>query len=77
MTDESFERFRDRMVLGILVLAAGTLATAFIVDLTRPASSTKKFEIVDSYNGCDVIRYTTPSNDWEYFLDCSPKGSKQ
>lgn len=77
MTDESFARFRDRMVLGLLVLSAGTLITAFIVDLTRPVDLSKKFEIVDTYNGCDVIRYTTPSNDWQYFLDCSSKDPKQ
>lgn len=77
MTDESFARFRDRMVLGIMIFSAGMLITAFIVDLTRPAKPTKKFEIVDKYNECDVIRYTTPSNDWEYFLDCSPKGSQK
>lgn len=76
MTDEAFARFRDRMVLMILVMASGTLATAFIFDLTRTPLSVKKFEIVDKYNKCDVIRYTTPSNDWEYFLDCSPKDSK-
>lgn len=73
MTNREFERFRDRVILVMLFLSAGTLALAFIVDLTRPATSVKKFEIVDKYKECDVIRYITPSNDWEYFLDCSKK----
>ncbi len=35
------------------------------------ASSKSNFEVVDTYNGCDVVRYT-PDNSarYSYFLDC-------
>ena len=29
-----------------------------------------EFEVVDKYDGCDVVRYTDRSNSWHYFLDC-------
>lgn len=29
-----------------------------------------KFEVVDKYDGCDVVRYTDRSNSWHYFLKC-------
>jgi len=38
------------------------------------AENHRNFEIVDTYSYgnriCSVIRYTTPSTSWEYFLDC-------
>lgn len=30
----------------------------------------QKFEIVDTYENCKVIRYTDPSHNWHYFLRC-------
>jgi dTDP-glucose pyrophosphorylase len=39
-----------------------------------PVASKSNFEVVDTYSyenrTCSVIRYTTPSTTWEYFLDC-------
>ena len=29
-----------------------------------------KFEVVDVYKNCEVIRWTDPSNRWHYFLNC-------
>jgi hypothetical protein len=31
-----------------------------------------KFEVVDHYKNCDVVRYTDPTQRWEYFLHCEP-----
>jgi len=40
----------------------------------QPVASKSNFEVVDSYSyenrTCSVIRYTTPSTTWQYFLDC-------
>ena len=40
----------------------------------QPVASKSNFEVVDTYSyenrTCSVIRYTTPSTSWEYFLDC-------
>jgi len=30
-----------------------------------------KFEVLDEYQGCTVIRYTDPTTRWHYFLKCS------
>ncbi len=30
-----------------------------------------KFEVVDKYQNCSVIRWTDPSNRWQYFLKCN------
>ena len=30
-----------------------------------------KFKVVDQYEGCQVIRYTDPSNRWNYLLKCT------
>lgn len=73
MTEESFEKFRDNAILIIFVFASLTLSTAFIVEIFRQPIDRPKFQTVDKYKGCDVIRYTTPDNDYQYFLDCSNK----
>ena len=40
----------------------------------QPVAPKSNFEVVDTYSyenrTCSVIRYTTPSTTWEYFLDC-------
>jgi hypothetical protein len=40
----------------------------------QPDAPKSNFEVVDTYSyenrTCSVIRYTTPSTSWEYFLDC-------
>ena len=30
-----------------------------------------KFKVVDQYQNCNVIRWTDPSNRWQYFLKCN------
>jgi hypothetical protein len=30
----------------------------------------EKFKVVDQYQGCEVIRYTDPTNRWNYLLKC-------
>ncbi|NDB82630.1 MAG: hypothetical protein EB127_07805 [Alphaproteobacteria bacterium] len=54
------------------------LCYVYRVSLNPPISTNaenhRNFEIVDTYSyenrTCSVIRYTTPSTTWEYFLDC-------
>ena len=36
-----------------------------------------KFKVVDSYHGCDIVRYADQTNRWHYFMDCkSSTGAK-
>jgi len=55
----------------IVLLTMGAFI-GFLVFLGNGTNEVKtKFEVVDKYNGCDVVRYTDRSNQWHYFLDCS------
>jgi hypothetical protein len=65
---------------GALIGVAFTLVGFYVYKVSpNPPTSTnaenhRNFEIVDTYSyenrTCSVIRYTTPSTSWEYFLDC-------
>jgi hypothetical protein len=38
----------------------------------QPTPENKKFEVVDTYKGCDVVQYTpTNAAKYSYFLHCS------
>ena len=38
---------------------------------SKPSPPERKFEVVDTYNGCNVVRYTPDySARYAYFLDC-------
>ena len=52
------------VVFGIICLVIINLSTG-----DKPLKSS--FEVVDTYKGCDVVRYT-PDNSarYDYFLDC-------
>lgn len=52
-------------VLAILMNSAANLLES------QPTRSIERFEIVDQYQNCDVIRYTPDhSAKYAYFLDC-------
>lgn len=54
-------------ILGFAVI--GLLAAIFLTP-DQP-KDTSKFEVLDQYQGCSVIRYTDPTSRWRYFLKCS------
>ena len=71
-----FEEQKLRLA-GFLIGVAFTLVGFYILKPEapkQPVVSKSNFEIVDTYSyenrTCSVIRYTTPSTSWEYFLDC-------
>lgn len=65
---EAFKEFARGVVTTIGVLGVFT----FIIAILSPSEvpSTKKFEVVDRYRNCDVVRYTDETTRWHYFLDC-------
>lgn len=71
MPYKRFEAFRDYVTITILAMGLVFIVSVFVIDITSPPVSQKRFEVVDKYESCDVVRYTTPSNEWVYFLDCS------
>ena len=54
----------------------GFVITAFILILfamifQSPDTESKKFKVIDQYQGCDLIRYTDPwGSRYHYFLHC-------
>jgi hypothetical protein len=46
----------------------------FVMTLDKPvevSKPTSNFEVIDTYNGCDVVRYAAPNGaNYHYFLDC-------
>jgi hypothetical protein len=64
------------MLLGGIV-GMGFLSLFMVINPgedVKPAEPDQKFEVVDTYKGCDVVRYT-PTNAalYTYFLNCSNK----
>jgi hypothetical protein len=45
------------------------LAAIFL--LSDEPKDKSKFEVIDTYKNCNVIRYTDPTSRWHYFLRCS------
>lgn len=75
MTDrEAFVEFRIGAVLVLTVLVGAALLVLAALFFSGEPQSVKKFEVVDTYRTCDVVRYTDRSNTWHYFLDCSKGG---
>jgi hypothetical protein len=36
-------------------------------------TSKESFEVISSYEGCDLVKYTDESQRWHYFLKCAPE----
>ena len=73
MTDkEAFNEFARGFAVALATFGVMILFITMITpDDPAPA---KKFEVVDKYGECNVVRYTDPSNNWHYFLDCQKGG---
>ena len=63
------------LILRIAAIVIGSIILIF--STMRPNQPTKvlepktNFEVVDTYNGCAVVRYAAPSQaTYKYFLDC-------
>jgi hypothetical protein len=37
---------------------------------TQPMTPKSNFEVVDTYKGCDVVRWDNGFAEYKYFLDC-------
>ena len=64
----------QRVIYGATI---GVLSLLLVFYMLKPNKSSKvsepktNFEVVDTYNGCAVVRYAAPSQaNYHYFLDC-------
>ena len=74
----NFEYYKT-LTIGVII-GASTVILAFYMLKPEPPVSPQpdapksNFEVVNTYSyenrTCSVIRYTTPSTTWQYFLDC-------
>ena len=55
------------VVSAIAILGFMLITFAIIENNSEPI---KKFQVVDKYKNCNVVRYTDPSNQWHYLLHC-------
>lgn len=64
------------VLLGVIV-GMGFLSLFMVINPgedVKPVEPDQKFAVVDTYKGCEVVRYT-PDNSarYTYFLDCKNK----
>jgi hypothetical protein len=56
------------IVIGSIILIFSTMKQNKSTKVLEPKSN---FEVVDTYNGCAVVRYAAPTEaKYHYFLDC-------
>ena len=56
------------IVIGSIILIFSTMKQNQSPKVLEPKSN---FEVVDTYNGCAVVRYAAPDQaTYKYFLDC-------
>ena len=65
-----------RAVLLCVVVGMGFLSMLYVfmgpVENAEALDTKGSFEVVDTYKGCDVVRYTVPIEaKYHYFLDCN------
>jgi|GEM_PF-2537310 hypothetical protein len=64
------------VLLGVIV-GMGLLSLLMVINPgedVKPSPPDQKFEVVDTYKGCEVVKYTDSSMaTYKYFLDCSNK----
>ncbi len=72
MTDNYIRTTMFGAVIGASFLAITYFTFEVILKPAAPEVSAPKnnFEVVDSYKGCDVVRYDDKSATYKYFLHC-------
>jgi hypothetical protein len=65
------------MTKGIIIFFVGLSVLALVINGaanwldSRPSPPEQKFEVVDNYKGCDLVRYSPDyAARYHYFLDC-------
>ena len=55
------------------ITCAITIAALLLLGFAtfEDAEPVERFKVVDQYQGCEVIRYTDPTNHWNYLLKCT------
>jgi hypothetical protein len=56
----------------VTIVVSGTILLLYGIfgQTEKTVEQNKKFEVVDRYEKCAVVRYTDPTQRWHYFLHC-------
>jgi hypothetical protein len=72
MSDFEYQR---TLLIGAIIGASICILGFYMMKPTQPVEALEpkgNFEVVDTYRGCDVVRYTVPIEaKYHYFLDCT------
>ena len=70
MNKQDYQRIIYGATIGVLSL----LLVFYMLKPNKPAEVTESksnFEVIDTYKGCAVVRYSPPNGaNYHYFLDC-------
>ena len=65
------------MIKRSIIIVTGIVLLSFVMNgaanwlEAQPSAPDQKFEVVDTYKGCDVVQYApTNAARYTYFLDC-------
>ena len=70
MTEDDKQALKDVLAGSLPILILLAVAFSFVFTLGKDQTDLPRFEVVDRYNDCDVVRWVSPSNSFHYFLDC-------
>jgi len=72
MTPEEQGYFRFVLAIAIILVVVVSFATIirYIPESSKPVEK-PSFEKVAEYKDCAIIRWTDPSNRYQYFMKCS------
>jgi hypothetical protein len=64
---------RTEMILKGVAWSIGVITGLLLIGFAtfKDVEPIEKFKVVDQYQGCEVIRYTDPTNRWNYLLKCT------
>jgi len=71
MTLDEKEYFRLALAIAIILVVVVSFATIMRKPLISKPVEKPSFEKVAEYEDCAIIRWTDPSNRYQYFMKCS------
>ena len=64
----------QRIIYGVMIAVLSLLLLFYMMKpnkLAEVLEPKSNFEVIDTYNGCAVVRYAAPNGaNYHYFLDC-------
>lgn len=63
----------ERKIAVWFILVPGVVLLLYSIFGTVDKNPEDRFEVISSYEGCDLVRYTDESQRWHYFLKCAPE----